>query len=540
MKTKPSTRRPRVAYYCMEYGLDPSLHTYSGGLGILAGDFLKGAADNKLPLVGVGILWKQGYGDQRVTGSGEVRSMYRTHHLPPLTETRTRVTVTIRGRNVRLRVWKCDTFGNAPLYLLDTDLPENGEYAKLCDRLYGGDSNLRIAQEIVLGVGGYRALKALRVPIDRHHFNEGHALFAGFEMIREGLEQRWTFGRALADARRRIVFTTHTPIPAGNETHALENLRELGALDGFTEAQARRLGGEPFNMTAAALRLARRANAVAELHEKVSQTMWKDLRGAAPIVPITNAIHVPTWVDPRILKTANTAGLWDAHQRNKRALLAFIRRRTGVALREDKLLIAFSRRAATYKRWDLILSEPRSARALLEGGLVQLVFSGKAHPNDQGGREMIERVLAAAQAYPQQVVFLPNYDMTIGRQLTRGADVWLNCPRRPNEASGTSGMKAAMNGVLNLSILDGWWPEACEHGVNGWQYGDGKEFAEPEAQDRHDRRCLQQVLKREVIPTYYRRPERWVAMMQASIATTRERFSTDRMLADYYRLLYRD
>jgi len=535
---KPTAARPRVAYYCMEYGLSPSLHTYSGGLGILAGDFLKAAHDGNYPMVALGILWHQGYGEQVLGDDGSVTSVYRPYENPFLTDTKATVSVTIRGRRVICKIWRCDSFGNVPLYLLDTRLPQNGDMAGLCDQLYGGDRQLRVAQEIVLGVGGYRALRKLKIAIDVHHFNEGHPVFAGLEMLRESMARGRTFAAAVAATRPRIVFTTHTPIPAGNEEHDLAELTTIGALDGLTRKQAVSLGGAPFNMTAAALRLAHRANAVAELHEQVSQRMWKGLKGAAPIIPITNAIHVPTWVDPRMLKATTPAALWARHQQNKKDLLRFIRERTGARLDADKLLIAFSRRAATYKRWDLLFGDARAAKALLRSGRVQLVFSGKAHPNDQGGREMIERVLAVAREYPNQVAFLPNYDMTIGRALTRGADVWLNCPRRPNEASGTSGMKAAMNGVLNLSILDGWWPEACRHGINGWQYGDGKEFASATKQDNHDRDCLYEVLRDEVIPAYYRRRPVWLHMMKASIATTRDVFSADRMMAQYYQDLY--
>ncbi|MCE9615539.1 MAG: alpha-glucan family phosphorylase [Lentisphaerae bacterium] len=537
--TKPNDSQPRVAYYCMEYGLDPSFRIYSGGLGILAGDFLKAARDGGYPLVGVGVLWQQGYGEQRVSPDGNVSPLFKTYKHPAVKDTGVRVKVRVRQRPVTCRVWSCTAFGNVPLYLLDTNLPENGPNAAITDRLYSGDAAHRIEQEIVLGCGGYLALRALKIPVDVHHFNEGHAVFAGLEILRRQLASGLSFDRAIAATRRQVVFTTHTPVPAGNEQHPLALLREVGALDGLTRAQAVAIGGSPFNMTAAALRLARAANAVAELHGVVAVKMWAHLRRAAPIHPITNAVHVGTWVDPRILAAAHRpAALWDAHQANKRALIQLIAKRTGVRLDPSRLLIGFSRRAASYKRWDLVFSDRRRLDALLKQRRIQFVFSGKAHPNDSGGRAMIERVIAIGERYPNAMAFLPNYDMTIGAALTRGADVWLNSPRRPNEASGTSGMKAAINGVLNLSTLDGWWPEACQHGVNGWQYGDGLELDPPEKQDRHDARELARVLLTQVVPTYYDNHAGWVAMMRASIESTRTRFCADRMLADYYRTLY--
>lgn len=540
MTISGSTKRlPRVAYYCMEFGLAPELHTYSGGLGILAGDFLKAAREGRYPIVGVGILWQQGYGEQEISATGAVTSAFRSYENDKLEDTGVTVKVKVAGHLVVCKVWKCDAYANAPLYLLDTNLKRNGEHASIGDRLYGGDARHRVAQELVLGVGGLRALRALGLEPDVHHFNEGHAVFAGLEMVREQLARKRAFRDAIQLTRQRIVFTTHTPVPAGNEQHPMALLRKMGVLDGFTPGQARAIGNSPFNMTAAALRLSRCANAVAELHGVIADQMWADLDHAAPIHPITNAIHVKSWVDARILRNAgNATRLWAAHQANKRALIRLVEQRTGVALREDVLLIAFSRRAATYKRWELILSSPKVIEPLLEEGRLQLVFSGKAHPADGGGRAMVERIVGFARRHPDAMAFLPNYDMTIGRALTRGADVWLNSPRRPNEASGTSGMKAAMNGVLNLSTLDGWWPEACAHGVNGWQYGDGREMQPPEKQDAYDRRRLYRVLTEDVLPTYERRPKTWIRMMQASIASTRDRFDAKRMLADYYRTLY--
>jgi starch phosphorylase len=335
------------------------------------------------------------------------------------------------------------------------------------------------------------------------------------------------------------VFTTHTPVAAGNETHPLERLLYMGADGGLTIEQLTALGGAPFNMTAAALRLARTANAVARLHGETARRMWAHLDRIPEIISITNGVHPGTWADPAMARAARAGrGLWEAHQRNKRRLIRFVKESAGVALGEHILLIGFSRRATEYKRWDMIFRNEPALAPLLRKGKLQLVFSGKSHPLDAGGRALVARVIRLAKKYPRAVVFLPNYDMTIGRVLTRGADVWLNCPRRPLEASGTSGMKAAMNGVLNVSTLDGWWPEACRHGRNGWQFGDGKEMRDRRKQDAHDLRCLYRVLKRDVLPTYYTDRARWTQMMRASIRDTQSRFSAARMLKDYCRRLY--
>ena len=313
----------------------------------------------------------------------------------------------------------------------------------------------------------------------------------------------------------------------------------MSAFNGLSRDQMERIGGNPFNMTVAGLRLARRANAVAALHAETANRMWKDVAGRAEIIGITNAIHLPTWADPRVLRAYEEGGdLWAAHMELKRELIELIRERSGTELDPERLLIGFSRRAAPYKRSDLIFSRPDLIAPYLESGRIQLVFSGKAHPNDETGKRIVSNLVAMMKRYPGSVVFLENYDMTIGAKLTRGADVWLNNPRRPLEASGTSGMKAAVNGVLNCSILDGWWPEACLDGENGWQIGGGFESADPDELDRHDGEALYDTLLQRVVPTYYEDRPRWVRMMRRSIETTREAFSTRRMLEEYYRKLY--
>ena len=528
---------PTVAYFCMEYGLRNDLKWYAGGLGILAGDYLKGAKDAAYPIVGVGIKWKQGYTDQLIDADGKAYDTYHNYDYE-LTDTGVEVQVDIRNRPVFAKVWKVDGFGNADLYLLDTDLDKN-EDAWITGQLYGWFEEERVAQEMILGVGGMRALDALGIEIDRYHFNEGHAVFAGLEHMRTRMAAGESFDSAWGKTRACTVFTTHTPVIQGNETHPLSRLRYMGVADGFLDVQMEAIGGEPFNMTVAALRLSKKANAVAELHAVTANEMWKDIEGRCKIVGITNGIHLPTWVDDSIIAAVdNAADLWEAHMRNKRDLLALVKQRNGVELDAHVLTIGFSRRAAPYKRSDFIFSDESIIRDWFDRNLVQIIFSGKAHPLDDEGKAIVERLVAMSRKYPKNVVFLENYDMTIGAALTRGADVWLNNPRRPKEASGTSGMKAAMNGGLNCSILDGWWPECCEHGVNGWQFGDGFESANEETQDTHDLIKLYQVLNDEVIPLYYSNNMKWIEMMKNSILSTKDKFGVKRMLDEYYTKLY--
>ncbi|MDT0632991.1 alpha-glucan family phosphorylase [Rubrivirga sp. S365] len=533
------TDSPRVAYFCMEYGLDERLRTYSGGLGILAGDTLKAAHDLGVPMVALGIRWAQGYTTQTISDDGRQVDVYRDYPADDLLDdTGVEVTVQIRGDDVRCKVWKADGFGNVPLYLLDTDLDGN-PHRDTTARLYGGGPDARVAQEIVLGVGGVRALRALDLDVDLYHFNEGHALLAAFELVREKMEGGAEYDDALAATEQEVVFTTHTPVLAGNETHPVERLRTIGAAGPLSDAQLEALGGDPFSMTVAALRLASRANAVAALHAQTANQMWDFVDGRPPILPITNGVHRPTWVDPAMLDAAERGGdLWTPHLENKRALADFVEERTGQRLDPDNLIIGFARRAATYKRAPLVFEDEDRIAPLLESGRLQLVFSGKAHPSDEGGKAIVARLVAMARKYPRGVVFLEDYGMPIGRAMTRGTDVWLNNPRRPKEASGTSGMKAAMNGVLNLSVLDGWWPEAAEDGVNGWQIGGGFESPDEAAQDAHDLADLYRVLLDEVVPTYYDDRERWTEMMRASIQSTRDRFSAERMVTDYVEQLY--
>lgn len=532
-------KKPNIAYFSMEYGLDTAFKTYAGGLGILAGDYLKGAKDYDYPVTGIGILWKQGYTDQRIGEDGTPYDSYPINRYDFLEDTGVTVSVTIRNREVLCKVWKVDKFGNADLYLLDTDLPENDD-AWITGQLYGWFGEERIAQEMVLGIGGVKALRALDLPVDIFHFNEGHPVFAGVELLREKMESRaHSFQEALEAVKKEIVFTTHTPIKQGNEIHPMDLLLYMGANGHLSEDQLAFIGGSPFNMTIAALRLSKRSNGVAKLHGETSNKMWEGVPRISEITAVTNAIHLPTWVDSAILENADRPeALWRAHMKNKAELIRFIRERNGVSLDSDVLLVGFSRRAAPYKRSNFIFSDPDTILPLLEKNRIQIVFSGKAHPLDDNGKAIVKGLVDMSRKYPENVVFLENYDMTIGKMLTRGADIWLNNPRRPKEASGTSGMKAAMNGVLNLSVLDGWWPEACEHGENGWQFGDGFSSKNEKTHDAHDLKALYEVLLKEVIPTYYGNRTKWVEMMSRSIRSTREEFNVKRMLTEYYRELY--
>ncbi len=541
---------PHVAYFCMEFGLSERLAIYSGGLGVLAGDFLRSAHALGLPLCGVGIAWGEGYTRQVLNDHGRSEDLPTQLDRSFLKREAPTVRVHINDREVELAIFRVDAFQNAPLYLLE---PVEARDRWITRRLYGGGEDERVAQEIVLGVGGVRALEALGVRAELFHFNEGHAVFAGLELMRRARERGLDFEQAWDETRARIVFTTHTPVDAGNEKHDLERLRRAGATLGFTNAELLRLGGDGrahFNMTAAGLRLASRANAVAERHAETAQKMWRDIDGAAPIVAITNGVDHRVWQDPRVAAALESdRALDEARRACRQDLFAEIENRTSVRFSPDALTLGFARRATAYKRPTLLFQDPARAEKLLGDGRVQLVFAGKAHPRDAGGQRLVEELVALARRFPGRVVFLQNYDLALGRLLTRGCDVWLNTPRAPLEACGTSGMKAAMNGVLNVSILDGWWVEGCRHGETGWRIGedaageirgdyDGRAHTDAEL-DAGDGAALHDLLTREVIPTFYGDRARWRTMMRASIAMALGEFSSDRMVRDYAAQLYR-
>ena len=520
----------------MEYGLHEEFHSYSGGLGVLAGDFMKSAGDLGLSVVGIGLRWAQGYTVQRIGPDGYPYDTWRDFPPGPLRDAGLRVRVRVAAREVECCVWQVERYAIAPLYLLE---PVDERDRWITRRLYDPAPDCRIAQEMLLGIGGIRTLRALHLPVDLYHFNEGHAVFAGIELIADRIEAGGDFHTAWRELREKIVFTTHTPVPAGNEIHALEDLRRLGAGCELVKAELREIGGDPFNMTVAGLRLARRANAVAQLHGETARSMWAGVDNAAPIIAITNGVHRGTWQDPRIaaaMEGGDDPALRAVRQQMKDELLAEVASRTGVKLNREALTIGFARRAATYKRPDLLLRAPDRLAPLLKNGGVQLIFSGKAHPADQAGKAVVALLIETIRQWPESIVFLENYDMAVGRLLTRGCDVWLNTPRRPMEASGTSGMKAAMNGTLNLSILDGWWPEGCEHGVTGWAIGD-ETVGPDQDQDVRDLKALYATLEGDVVPAWAN-PGRWTRMMRASIRMGVERFSSDRMVTEYFARLY--
>ncbi len=530
----------KVAYFCMEFGIDERLRIYAGGLGILAGDILKTAEKKNYPLIGIGILWKKGYTRQLIGDNNYPYDTYPDNEeiYNYLEDTGVKVSVKIKENELFCRVWKLTGFNNSTLYLLDADLPENGENRWITERLYSGQDDGRIAQEIVLGIGGVRAIRQLNLDIDIFHFNEGHAVLAGIELIREKMKEGLSFTDAREIVKENVVFTTHTPVKEGNEKHNLQLMKQMGAFNGLNIDQMIQIGGTPFNMTAAGLRLAKIANSVAKLHGNTAREMWDDIDDRTKIISITNGVHHKTWTDERIINAWNNcANLWEIHQILKEELINFVSQKTGKQLAKDRLLLGFARRAAAYKRPDLIFRKPEVIEPYLKENKIQIIFSGKAHPSDNRGKDIISHIVAMSRKFPQSVLFLEDYNIKIGRLLTRGVDVWLNNPRKPLEASGTSGMKAAMNGVLNCSTLDGWWPEACKHGVNGWQFGDGYMG---EDQDEHDLNALYRVLLEEVLPCYYEDNKRWNKMMLNSIASTYITFSASTMLQNYYDKLYND
>lgn len=601
-----------VAYFSAEFGLHESIPIYSGGLGVLAGDHVKSASDLGVPLVGVGLFYKQGYFRQRLSHDGwqvEDYLQVRGEVLPAepaLRSDGTPVTVSIETRSgtISARVWQVSV-GRCRLLLLDSDVDGNRpEDRALTARLYGGDHRVRIRQELLLGVGGYRALRALGIQPGVIHMNEGHSAFAALEVVRQRMQSE---GIGYEDAANRVathsVFTTHTPVPAGHDRFSSELIEEhIGPLRdslGLSHDALMSLGRvDPFNhsedfcMTVLAIKLSRRRNAVSSLHGEVSRAMWTGLypgrtADEVPIGHITNGVHVPSWLAPAMRRVydrhlatdwalhsgepetwesvehINDAELWETHQILKDQLLEFVRHhlaRLGElrheprqaitqyrrALSLDTLTIGFARRFATYKRANLIFRDLDRIAALVNNPQrpVQLVFAGKAHPQDNPGKQVLQQIsrLTSDPRFIGKVVFVEDYDINTCRHLVRGVDVWLNNPRRPLEASGTSGQKVVLNGGLNCSILDGWWAEAYD-GTNGFAIGQGETHTSHEIEDQREAESLYQVLEQEVIPLYYRRdddgvPRDWIARMKRSIQTLGWRFSADRMVMDYVRHCY--
>lgn len=616
-----------IAYFSMEYGVHHSLAIYSGGLGVLSGDHCKSASDLGLPFVAVGLLYRHGYFRQTIDATGLQQHAYPEYDFSRLplrpaagkTGREILVTVPLPGRDVFAKVWVAQV-GRVPLVLLDTDIPENHPADRpITDVLYVRGREMRLVQEMVLGVGGVRALRALDLAPDIWHLNEGHSAFLQLERFREVMEEKSVgFPQAREAVARRSVFTTHTPVTAGNEQFdaglALRYLevwaprlgvpaQELLALGSATEDPT----GQNLNLTAFAIRNSRATNGVSQLNGEIVDGMWRHLFPQVPakekaIPGITNGVHSPTWMGPELrrlldrhlgqdwedllhddaawerVEGISPGEIWRAHQTQKERLTRFTRSRlleqfarhgqAPDALRQvselfdpDVLTVGFARRFATYKRANLIFSDLERLRELISNSErpVQIVFAGKAHPADRPGQELIQSIfqLSQSERLAGKVFFLENYDMRMGAMLVQGVDVWLNTPRRPMEASGTSGQKAAMNGALNFSVLDGWWPEAFD-GHNGWVIGDtgssdlGSSDSgssdrhparDPEAQDRRDAADLYDVLATRIVPLYYHRnesglPEAWIARMKKAIASVTPHFSSSRMVRDYCRQAY--
>lgn len=607
----PELRHRPVAYFSMEFGLHETLPIYAGGLGVLSGDHAKEASDLGLPFVGIGFFYTEGYFTQRITEDGWQEARYIRHLLEdlpviPVMEASgepVTISVDLPGREVHARLWEIHV-GRVPLYLLDTNIETNSQADRaLSARLYSSDLDLRISQEILLGIGGVRALRTLGYNPTVWHMNEGHSAFMVLERVRELMEADHSFDEAARIVRQSNVFTTHTPVPAGNDEFALwltdkyfSNLwPELG-LDRETFVNLARhtvTWGDNFSMPVLALRFSEKRNAVSELHGNVSRKMWNFLwpdRNVedVPITHVTNGIHTGTWLARRLrhlyerylgpdwMENVDDPNLWEliynvpdeqlwaVRRHLKRKLVAYMRERarqqwlqgnrhpvqvvaSGVLLDPYALTIGFARRFAPYKRANLILSDlDRLLKLLNRPGMpVQIVFSGKSHPDHEGGKLLIQEVYRAVKRSESggRLVFLEDYDMNLARYLAQGVDVWLNTPRRPNEASGTSGQKAALNGVLNFSVLDGWWREGY-NGQNGWAIGKDMDYDDTQKQDEADAESLYDVLENEIIPLYYQirssdgLPGDWIARMKESIRTLAPQFSMRRMVKEYSERLY--
>ena len=610
MQNHPEQINRPIAYFSSEFGLHETLPIYAGGLGVLSGDHVKEASDLGLPFVAVGFLYTRGYFSQHITEDGWQEARFKRLHfedmpvMPILDQDDNLLTVTVElpGRDVLARIWEIHV-GRVPLYLLDTDVDGNSAADReLTARLYNSDLEARISQELILGIGGVRALRRLGYNPSVWHMNEGHSAFMGLERIREMVAADHAFEEAQATVKASTIFTTHTPVPAGSDEFPLwlidkyfANLwPELGLdRESFINLARRKMSwGETFSMPLLAFRFAERRNGVSELHGQVARKMWNflwpDLREEdVPISYVTNGIHTGTWLarrldhlfrrylgrnwashldDPDLWEDIDNIPdeeLWAVRRHLKRKLVFYMRDRareqwlstsvhpvqviaSGVLLDPYALTIGFARRFATYKRASLILSDLERLLNLINrpNRPVQIIFAGKAHPDDHPGKMLIQEVYRAVKKAENggRLVFLEDYDMNVARYLVQGVDVWLNTPRRPNEASGTSGEKAAINGVLNFSVLDGWWREGY-NGLNGWAIGDDNDYEDHNYQDQLDIAHLYDVLEKEIIPLYYDRaennlPREWISRMKIAIRTLSPQFSMRRMVKEYTEQLY--
>ena len=556
---------PRVAYFSMEIALEPDIPTYSGGLGILAGDTLRSAADLGVPLCAVTLCYRKGYFRQILDASGN--QFEKPQEWAPeqqLSEVKQRVNVEVEGRQVAIRAWKYTITGVSgdivPVYLLDTNLPENSEQDRgLTDSLYGGDQRYRLAQEVVLGFGGFRLMEKLYAgQLDAYHMNEGHSALLSLGLLERRLDQSFA-GRLkqldIDGVREMCVFTTHTPVPAGHDQFPRSLAVQILAHDHVAlldEAEA--WEGDALNMTYLALRFSGYVNGVAMRHGEVSRGMFPTYEISA----ITNGVHAITWTSPAFAelfdsfipgwRTDNNylryaisipiPSIRQAHAEAKSELFEAIAQSFGVQLDPKILTIGFARRASTYKRADLLFHDPERLRKIVrEVGPIQLVYGGKAHPHDEGGKNLIRRVVGGASSLSDVIktVYVENYDMRWGRLITSGVDLWLNNPMRPQEASGTSGMKAALNGVPSFSVVDGWWAEGHIEGVTGWSIGSNEIAEDPSAEIA----SLYDKLERDVVPMFYGRPNRYLEVMRYAIALNGSFFNTQRMVLQYVANAYR-
>ncbi|DAA95903.1 TPA: alpha-glucan family phosphorylase [Candidatus Gastranaerophilales bacterium HUM_9] len=527
---------PNVAYFSMEIALDQSLNTYSGGLGFLAGSHMLSAGYLQMPMVGVTMLWSYGYYDQRIDHSGNVEVAYIRKYYDFLTDLDVTVEVETFGEKVKVKAYKveADLFGACPVYLLTTDIEGNSEWARrISHRLYDGDERIRIAQETVLGVAGIRVLQAVGYDFDVVHMNEGHALPAAFEMLRQ-------YDGDLEKVKRKTVFTTHTPVAAGNEVHWVDTLLQGGFFAGASRERAVELGGENFSLTVAALRMSRIANAVSQLHGLVANKMWEWVDGRCPIRAITNAVNLHYWQDKRISGDDSSEKLLATKREMKKELFKYIANVAGKRFDPDVLTITWARRFADYKRAWLILMDKDRINKLLDENKIQIIFAGKFHPDDVMGKEMFNKLLNRSHTL-KNVVVLPGYELQLSGMLKRGTDIWLNTPLRPFEASGTSGMSANANGALHLSIFDGWTVEGTFDGINGYTVEYEGLDDEMPWEERHwkDHECIMDIIENRIIPTYYNNKEEWARMMRQAIRTANAYFNSDRMVVEYYNRLYK-
>ena len=542
VNTQKTIFKPNVAYFCMEYGMDQSMRIYAGGLGILAGDYVKAAGKLKLPMVGVGLLYQYGYYDQIIGTNGQVAVQYTQRNYNFIKDTGIKVSVKVSGHDVVAGVFELpgELFGTCPIYLLSTNMPENDYLSKSITRgLYESNESTRLAQEIVLGVGGVRALKELGYDVDVYHFNEGHAVLAGIELIRDKMQTEGkNFEDAWKEVKKKIVFTTHTPIKAGNEEHYIDTMRKMSCFpDNFDYETIKRLGGEPFNMTVAGLRLSRIANAVSQLHADTANKMWSWVDNSCPIIGITNAIMKESWQDEKFAKVSTPDDAIARKNELRSELVEFIKAQMGILLDNKVLTICWARRFAEYKRANLIFRDKDRIRRLLKDRKIQLVVAGKPHPDSRDGHELFNEFLKYAREFPGLVI-LPGYEISLSRILKQGSDIWLNCPRRPLEASGTSGMSASMNGSLHLSTFDGWWVEGYIPGHNGWVIGDDIVPPTVQEQDEKDYNSMMDTLENEIIPMFYDNKQEWGRRMLMARDVAVSQFDSTRMVLEYYARLY--